>query len=68
MKIVSKVGKTIFSNDKTLKGIVTHETQRYCAICKTKHTCYIVKWDNGRCTKPCGKAIEELNDDELIMR
>lgn len=68
MNTVSNVGKVILSNDKKMRGLVTHETQRYCAVCKKTHKCYIVRWDNGACTKPCEKAIEVLNDDELIIK
>lgn len=68
MKVVCTVGMSILSRDKSIKGIVTHETQRYCAICKKKHRCYIVKWNNGTCTKPCEKSIEALDDDTLIIK
>lgn len=68
VNIVSNVGKVILSKDKTLSGRITHEVTRYCAICKKTHTCYIVKWSDGHCTKPCKKAVVELNDEELIMK
>lgn len=68
LNIVSNVGKVILSKDKSVKGLVTHEAQRYCAVCKKTHRCYIVKWNDGHCTKPCEKAIIPLNDDELIMK
>lgn len=68
MNFVSNVGKVILSKNKEMKGIVTHEISRFCAICKTKHRCYIVKWDDGSCTKPCEKAIVPLDENRLIIQ
>lgn len=68
MIVTTNVGKMILSKDKTLRGLVTHETQRYCAVCKKKHRCYIVRWDNGKSTKPCEKAVEPYGNDALIIK
>lgn len=68
MKEVTNVGKKIFSCDRSLSGIITHEPERYCAVCRKTHKCYIVKWENGTCTKPCEKAVERINDNELIIK
>lgn len=67
MKTVTNVGKRILSKDMRLSGIITSETERYCAVCKKKHRCYVIKWDNNTCTKPCERAVAELNDDEMII-
>ena len=68
MKVLSNVGKTIWSNDKSKKGLITHETERYCAVCRKTHRCYTIKWEDNSCTKPCEKVIENLTENELIMK
>lgn len=68
MKVVSDVGKLIWTKDKTMNGRVTHEINRYCAVCRKTHKCYIVKWSDGRCTKPCEKSVSDLNESELIVK
>ena len=46
------VGERIWNKEHTNSGIITKESRAYCPICKTTHPCYIVKWDNGKTTKP----------------
>jgi hypothetical protein len=63
---MSDIGKTIWSRGHEEKGIVTNESERYCAVCG-RHSCYIVKWDDGTITKPCTAGVKVVGDelDEL---
>ena len=62
---MSDVGKKIWSRDKSECGIVTAESQQYCAACGMTHSCDIVLWPDGKRTKPCTKGIECLSNGEL---
>lgn len=62
----SDVGKTILSSDRLHKGIITKESERYCAVCGW-HSCYIVRWDDGTMTKPCTAGVSYDRDSILII-
>lgn len=53
------IGMRIFSRDKSVKGVVTGVSARYCAACERCHPCYLVTWENGKKTKPCTKSVGE---------
>jgi len=67
-KIYSNVGKVVLSKDKDKKGLIISEAERYCAICKKNHRCYVIKWEDKTCTKPCEKSVIEYDDDTLIIK
>lgn len=61
---MSDIGKTIWSREHKEKGIVVNESERYCAVCG-RHSCYIVKWEDGKKTKPCTHGIKRLSNGDL---
>ena len=63
----SDVGKTIWSRGHEEKGIVTKESERYCALCGW-HSCLIVKWEDGKRTKPCTAGIKHLENGDLEIK
>ena len=54
---MSDIGKIIWSREHKERGVVTNESERYCAVCG-RHSCLIVKWDDGTKTKPCTAGIK----------
>ena len=61
---MSNVGKIIWTRGHKIKGVVTNESYRNCACCGYS-PCLIVKWDDGKKTKPCISGIKYLNDGDL---
>lgn len=61
---MNDTGKIIWSRGQKEKGIVTSESERYCAVCG-RHACYIVKWNDGKTTKPCTHGVKRLSNGEL---
>lgn len=61
---MSDVGKRIWNRGHTEYGIVTKESERYCAACG-RHSCLIVKWEDGIRTKPCTAGVKNLSNGEL---
>lgn len=62
----NEVGKTIWSRNKAVKGVVTAISHRACAVCGYG-TCYIVKWDDGKITKPCTKSVGYTPEGDLLI-
>ena len=63
-KYMSDVEKNIWDRNHTVKGIVIKESERYCTVCG-RHSCYIVKWEDGQKTKPCTCGVKLLEDGDL---
>lgn len=61
---MSDIGKIIWSRGHKERGVVTNESERYCAVCG-RHSCLIVKWDDGTKTKPCTAGVKCLSNGEL---
>ena len=61
------VGKTIWNKQHNAKGIVVNESVRYCSACNRNHSCLIVKWEDGKTTKPCTMGIKQFNDELQIV-
>lgn len=53
-------GRRIWNRDYTEQGKITVRGRRYCAACQRVHDCYVVKWPNGKSTKPCAAGVELL--------
>jgi hypothetical protein len=51
--ILDDGAEILITRDGKAAGIVTGQSHRYCAGCQKDHPCYIVKWFNGKTTKPC---------------
>lgn len=64
---MSDVGKIIWSKKHKEKGIVTKESERYCAVCG-RASCLIVKWNDGKITKPCVHGIKILSNGDLEIQ
>lgn len=62
---MNNMGKRIWSSDQSESGIITNKSSRYCAGCMKHHSCYIVKWSDGKYTKPCTAAISTLPNGDL---
>lgn len=63
---MNDVGKTIWSRDHKIKGTVKTISSRLCAACGY-HSCYIVKWEDGKTTKPCTKGVGYIGNDLIIL-
>ena len=61
---MNDIGKTVWSMGHKEKGIVKNESERYCAVCG-RHSCYVVKWSDGKTTKPCTHGVKLLPNNEL---
>ena len=61
---MSNIGKTVWNREHKEKGIVTHESTRYCAVCG-KHPCLIVEWEDGKKTMPCTHGVKSISKREL---
>ena len=61
---MSDIGKTIWSREHKEKGIVVNESERYCAVCG-RHFCLIIKWEDGKRTKPCTHGIKCIANGDL---
>lgn len=56
---------TIFASDADfimdrsgqVAGTVISQSSRYCAACQKEHACYIVKWPDGKTSKPCTAGL-----------
>ena len=59
------IGETIRSRDGSISGKITGVSERYCAACQVVHSCYLVKWEDGKRTKPCTKGVKTLSNGEL---
>lgn len=55
--IYDEVGNTIYSRNKEEKGIIQKIQSRYCAACGISSLCYVVKWNDGKITKPCVNGV-----------
>lgn len=53
MSLKKDIGKTIYSSDGKVKGVVTSITNRWCAGCQSFGPVYSVKWEDGKRTYPC---------------
>ena len=62
---MSNIGKTMWSRDHKEKGLIVNESHRWCAGCGAHRPCFIVKWADGKRTKPCISAVKQLNDNEF---
>ena len=62
------INKPIWSRNHGARGVVKRVSDEYCFMCKTYHTCFVVKWDDGNVTKPCisGTMINKEGDLEII--
>lgn len=60
--MANDVGKVIWSRGRKVKGMVTAVSERYCTVCG-RHTCYIVRWDDGTKTKPCTAGVREVGTE-----
>lgn len=63
---MSDVTKYIWDRNLEMKGIITKESKRHCAVCG-RHSCYIVLWDDGTRTKPCTAGVSYLPNGDLII-
>ena len=61
---MNRIGKTIWSRGHTEKGTVINESERYCAVCG-RSSCLIVKWNDGKKTKPCIHGIKCLSNGDM---
>lgn len=61
------IGKTIYNRDRTNVGVIKGLSYRYCAACGKNHMCLLVKWNDGKTTKPCSKGIAYIDDGNLII-
>lgn len=62
----ANIGRTIWNQKHTEKGVVISISNRYCAACGHDHECYIVKWDDGAKTKPCTAGVKAVGDELQI--
>ena len=67
--IYDEVENTLYSRDKKEKGIVQKIQSRYCSACGGTNLCYVVKWEDGKITKPCvnGVGINEETKELYII-
>jgi len=54
-------GTKIWNRGHTECGTVQYVSSRYCAACNMVHRCVIVKWPNGKTTKPCTAGLRHSN-------
>jgi hypothetical protein len=66
-ELLLDVGATVWSRDRSIKGVVTGISQRRCAACGCTRTCYLVKWDDGTTTKPCIKGVGYTREGDLLI-
>lgn len=43
----------LLSRTGDMTGKILHRSHRYCATCQSNHSCYVVRWPDGKITKPC---------------
>ena len=55
------IGKTMHSRDGSETGIITKISSRHCTVCG-HNKCYIVRWSDGKLTKPCFDGVKKLPD------
>lgn len=46
-------------------GKILHRSHRYCAACQSNNACYVVRWPDGKITKPCVSGCEINADGKL---
>ena len=61
-----EIGKTFWSRDRKIRGVVTGISSRRCAACGYSR-CYLVKWEDGTRTKPCAKDVGYTPNGDLII-
>lgn len=65
--MTNDVGKKIWSRDMSEYGVVTAESHRKCVVCGP-HSCYIVKWNDNKITKPCTHGVIMLQNGDLKIQ
>lgn len=55
------IGKPMWDRDHKEAGIITNVSTRICKTCGFS-PCFIVRWPNGRITKPCIGGCESPQD------
>lgn len=59
------VGSTMLSRDAKHHGVVLRCSSRYCAACGYVQPCWVVKWEDGKITKPCVSGVKRNSDGAL---
>lgn len=55
----------VWNSDHTANGVIQSISSRYCAGCGAEHRCLVVKWANGKISKPCTAGLNRLSDSEM---
>lgn len=54
---MNEIGNHV-TNEDGVEGTIIDIRTRYCAVCLGYSKCYIIKWEDGKTTKPCVKHFE----------
>lgn len=57
--------ETMLNRTGDTASAITGMSARYCAVCQRKHSCYIVRWPDGKITKPCTAGVRHNASDIL---
>lgn len=49
----------------TQSGQILHRSHRYCATCQGNNACYVVRWPDGKITKPCVSGCKVNRNGKL---
>lgn len=63
-----KVGDIILSRDGSSRGKITAKQARYCAACQRVCACAVVRWEDGKVTKPCMEDIRLAKREMVEVR
>lgn len=65
---MNKRKQRIYNREGTEAGIILGSSRRYCAACGSVSPCYLVRWPDGKRTKPCQFGVRQRDDGALQIQ